>query len=213
VTEAIPYLDIPITPPVPVGEGPFHMKGSSFRATVRNIDGYVSGGLRAVLDRLEDERLRAFWSQTFLAAGWYDVFGMVAIVGQIARLRGVPYFTAVADLSRMIAMEDTRGLYRALLVVASPEFVAPRLPRIQSRYLDFGGIDVGRVDTGYCEVTRTRHPAILAHWFIGLTSGFFPCVLEQSGARNVRLRWDQPRPDGTLNGYDSVALRFEAHWQ
>ncbi len=213
MTDSVPYLEIPITPPVPVGEGPFHMRGSSFRWTAGNLDRYVSGGLGAVLERLEDERLRAFWSQPFLAAGWYDVFGMVAIVGQVARLRGVPYFTAVADLSRMIAVDDTRGLYRALLVVASPEFIAPRLPRILTRYLDFGGIEVGRVGKGYCEVTRTRHPAILAHWFIGLTSGFLPCVLEQSGAKSVRLRWDPPKPDGSVSGYASVSLRFEVNWQ
>jgi hypothetical protein len=207
------YLDIPITPPVPAGEGPFHMKGSSFRATAKNIDASVPGGLAAVLDRLGDDRLKAFWSTPFLAGGWYDVFGMVAVVGGVARVRGVPYFTAVGDLSRMLAIEDTRGLYRALLVVASPEFIAPRLPRIQSRYLDFGGVVVGKVTKGYCEVTRTQHPAILTHWFCGLLSGFMPCVLEQSGAKDVKLRWDRPKPDGSVSGYDTVSMRFEVQWK
>ena len=91
--------------------------------------------------------------------------------------------------------------------------ISPRLPRIQSRYLDFGGVEVGKVAKGYCEVTRTQHPAILTHWFCGIMSGFMPSVLEQSGAKDVKVRWDRPKPDGTLSGYDTVSLRFEVQWK
>ncbi len=40
-------------------------------------------------------------------------------------------------------------------------------------------------------------------------SGFMPCVVEPSGAKDAKVRWDRPRPDGTLSGHDTVSLRFE----
>jgi hypothetical protein len=208
----IPYADVPITPPVPLGPSPIHMKGTSFRSTTANVETYVEGGLSALLERAGDPKLRAFWSQPFLAAGWYDVFGMVALVAHAARRRGVPYFTAVADLSRMLAVSDSRGLYRALLWAASPEFLAPRLPRIQSRYMDFGGVRVGATRPGYCEIFRTEHPALLVHWYMGVVSGFVPHVLEQAGAKGPRIRWDAPVVDGVAHGFETVTVRFEINW-
>jgi hypothetical protein len=203
---------IPATPPRPVGENPFHAKGSVFKSTERILDKYVDGGLPAVLERVGDSTLRAFWAQPLLAGAWYDVFGMVMTVREIARMRGLPYFKVVSEMSRMVAEEDLRGIYRALLKLATPEMVAPRLPRIQARYMDFGGVEVGSVTPGRADATRTGHPRILAHWYVAVITGFMPPILEAAGAKSPRIRWNRPVPEGKAHGFETVSIRFEASW-
>ncbi len=203
---------IPIAPPRPVGENPFHAKGSVFRSTALILEKYVDGGLQAVLQRVGDPALRAFWEQPLLAGAWYDVFGMVMTVREIARMRGVPYFKVVQEMSRMVAEEDLNGIYRTLLKLATPEMVAPRLPRIQARYMDFGDVVVGSVARGRAEATRTGHPRILAHWYVAVISGFIPCILEAAGAKSPRVRWSPPVTDGTSHGFETVSIKFEASW-
>ena len=203
---------IPVSAPHPVGENPFHAKGSVFRTTSQILEGYIDGGLPAVLERLGDPALRAFWEQPLLAGGWYDVFGMVMLVREIARMRGVPYFKVVSEMSRMVATADLNGIYRALLRLATPELIAPRLPRIQARYMDFGDVTVGSVATGRADATRTGHPRILAHWYVAVINGFMPCVLEASGAKTPRIKWSAPVTDGMSHGLETVSIRFEATW-
>jgi hypothetical protein len=203
---------IPAVPPRPVGENPFRAKGSVFRSTIAILERYVDGGLPAVLKRVGDPVLRAFWEQPLLAAGWYDVFGMVMTVREIARMRGVPYFKVVSEMSRMVAEEDVRGIYRGLLKLASPELIAPRLPRIQARYMDFGDVTVGSTRRGHADATRTGHPRILAHWYVAVISGFVPYLLEASGAKAPRIRWYAPEPDGESHGFETVSIKFEANW-
>ena len=177
---------IPVSAPHPVGENPFHAKGSVFRTTGHILEGYIDGGLPAVLERVGDPALRAFWEQPLLAGGWYDVFGMVMLVREIARMRGVPYFKVVSEMSRMVATADLNGIYRALLRLATPELVAPRLPRIQARYMDFGDVTVGSVAKGRADATRTGHPRILAHWYVA--------VIERLHAVRARGRRRQDAP-------------------
>jgi hypothetical protein len=203
---------IPAKAPLPVGENAFHAKGAVFRTTAQILDGYVDGGLTAMLQRVGDPALRAFWEQPLLAGGWYDVFGMVMLVREIARARGIPYFKAVSEMSRMVAMADLNGIYRALLRLATPELIAPRLPRIQARYMDFGGVAVGAVSRGRADATRTGHPRILAHWYVAVITGFMPCVLEAAGARSPRIKWNPPVSDGMTHGLETVSIKFEASW-
>jgi hypothetical protein len=203
---------IPAEAPSPVGENPFHAKGSVFRTTGEILDQYVEGGLPAVLERVGDPALRAFWEQPLLAGAWYDVFGMVMLVREIARMRGVPYFKVVSEMSRLVAMADLNGIYRALLRLATPELIAPRLPRIQARYMDFGNVVVGSVSRGRADATRTGHPRVLAHWYVAVITGFMPCILEAAGAKTPRIRWSPPVTDGMVAGFETVSIRFEAAW-
>jgi hypothetical protein len=203
---------IPAAAPSPVGENPFHVKGSVFRTTAQILEQYVEGGLPAVLERVGDPALRAFWEQPLLAGAWYDVFGMVMLVREIARMRGVPYFKVVSEMSRLVAEADLQGIYRALLKLATPELIAPRLPRIQARYMDFGAIVVGSVTRGRADATRTGHPRILAHWYVAVITGFMPPILEAAGAKAPRIRWGTPVLDGIQSGFETVSIRFEAIW-
>jgi hypothetical protein len=204
---------VPESSPFAPGASPWRQKGNVYRGLVRHVDAYVEGGTAAAIERVEDGEVRRFLSQPFAASGWYDIFPMVAMIVQVARLRGVPYFTAVSELSRMMAEADLNGLYRTLLRVVSPGLLAPRLPRIQAQYLNFGSLEVTGSESSHCEVVRRNHPHLLVHWYVAVVHGFLPCVLECAGARDVRVAWSPPEPEGKdAGGFEMVALRFTINW-
>jgi hypothetical protein len=113
----------------------------------------------------------------------------------------------------MMAEADLNGLYRTLLRVVSPGLLAPRLPKIQAQYLNFGALTVTATEAKYCEVVRRDHPHLLVHWYVAVVHGFLPCVLACSGAKDVHVRWDPPESEGTdAAGFERVALRFKIQW-
>jgi hypothetical protein len=204
---------VPEKSPFAPGASPWCQKGNVYRSLFRHVDSYAEGGSAAALERVEDEGVRKFLAQPFSASGWYDIFPMIAMIVQVARLRGVPYFTAVSDLSRMMAEADLNGLYRTLLRAVSPGLLAPRLPKIQGQYLNFGTLTVAETGSNHCEVVRREHPHLLVHWYIAVVHGFLPCVLACSGANDIRIRWTPPESEGTdAAGFEMVGLRFIIHW-
>jgi hypothetical protein len=204
---------VPEQSPFAPGASPWCQKGNVYRSLFVHLDSYIEGGSAAALARLEDDHVRRFLMQPFAASGWYDILPMIAVIVQAARLRGVPYFTAVSELSRMMAEADLNGLYRTLLRVVSPGLLAPKLPKIQSQYLNFGSLTIGETGPKHCEVVRHDHPHLLVHWYVAVVRGFLPCVLECSGAKDVRVRWDPPEPEGTdAAGFAKVRLRFTIQW-
>jgi hypothetical protein len=207
------------SPPVPEkspfgpGGSPWSQKGNVYRSLFKHVDLYVDGGSAAALERIEDEAVRRYLMQPFAASGWYDIFPMIALIVQVARLKGVPYFTAVSELSRMMAEADLNGLYRTLLRVVSPGLLAPRLPKIQQQYLNFGSLDVIATGSNECELARHGHPHLLVHWYVAVVHGFLPCILECSGAKDVRVKWSPPeREEVNAGGFELVGFRFTIHW-
>ncbi|MGO8993132.1 MAG: hypothetical protein ACLQVI_07375 [Polyangiaceae bacterium] len=204
---------VPNRSPFPPGGSPWCQKGNVYRSLFQHVDAYVEGGSAAALARIDDKNVRNYLSQPFVASGWYDIFPMITMVVEVARMRGVPYFTAVSDLSRMMAEADLNGIYRTLLRVVAPRFLAPRLPRIQGQYLNFGTLTVTESEWDHCEVLRGKHPQLLFHWYVAVVQGFLPCVLECSGAKDVRVRWSPPEAEGKDEaGFEMVGLRFTIHW-
>jgi hypothetical protein len=204
---------VPERSPFAPGASPWSQKGNVYRSLFKHVDLYIEGGSAEALGRVENEHVRRYLTQPFAASGWYDIFPMIALIVQVSRLRGVPYFTAVSDLSRMMAKADLNGLYRTLLRVVSPSMLAPRLPKIQAQYLNFGSLEVTATGPNHCEVVRHEHPHLLVHWYIAVVHGFLPCVLECSGAKDVRVRWDRPEPEAPdAAGFERVGLRFTIQW-
>lgn len=207
------YQTLPELSPFPPGKSPFRQKGHVYRITLYNLGAYIDGGAPAVIAKIEDPMVRAFLEQAFMPGSWYDVFPMIALVVQTARMLGVPYFRAVSDLSRMMAEADMNGIYRTILRVVGPHLLAPKLPRIQAQYLEFGSLKQGETRDGYCEVIRTGHPLILVHWYVAVVHGFLPYILGESGAKDPRVKWDQPVNDGDVEGFDTVSVRFHISWR
>jgi hypothetical protein len=113
----------------------------------------------------------------------------------------------------MMAEADLSGLYRTLLRVVSPGLLAPKLPKIQAQYLNFGSLTVTETGQKHCEVVRHGHPSLLVHWYVAVVHGFLPCVLECAGAKDVRVRWSAPEHERRdAAGFEEVALRFMIHW-
>jgi|ERR1700722_3292065 len=176
---------VPDRSPFPPGGSPWCQKGNVYRSLFRHVDAYVEGGSAAALERVDDEHVGNFLRQPFAASGWYDIFPMITMVVQVARMRGV-----------------------------SPGLLAPRLPRIHGQYLNFGTLTVTASDADHCELRRSQHPQLLVHWCVAVVHGFLPCVLECSGAKDVRVGWGPPEPEGPdAAGFEMVGLRFTIHWK
>ncbi len=190
----------------------FRSKGLVYVGARSYYDSVVPGGWSAVRDAVGDDGLRTFMGQPFLPGGWYDVLPVVPISATAARLRGVSQASLVRDNARWVAERDLAGVYRILVSVVSPETVAMRLPRLSMQYFDFGGFDAKMVRENVLESHRFGIPAALAPWFVFVTEGFVPYALSVAGAKDVRIRYGPPRPEGEANGTSVVRLRFEIDW-
>lgn len=194
------------------GKSPFRTKGNVYRALFESADSRVPGGAAAVLARIDDPELRAFYDQPFLAASTYDILPIVPFGMAGARILDVPYAEFVRGGAEFTAKRDMSGIYRVLLKLASPERVAARLPRILSQYFDFGRIEGHFPAPRTYEATAFGLPRPLALWMTSVAHGFVPVVMEKAGARNVSVRIRPPTDPTVEHGITLVTASFEVGW-
>lgn len=194
------------------GASPFRAKGTVYRALFESADARVPGGRAAVLARLEDPRLAAFYAQPFLAASSYDILPLVhfAMVG--ARLLGVGFAEFVRGGAAFTARRDMDGIYKVLLKLASPAAVVQRLPRILLQYFNFGKIEGRFTSERAYEAVATGIPRPMIVWLINVGHGFMPVVMEHAGAHNVEVRVIPGAPEGEEHGIALMRLTFTITW-
>jgi hypothetical protein len=197
----------------PPGSSPFKTKGNVYRALFESADARVPGGRAAVLARIEDPALLAFYNQSFLAASTYDILPIVPFGVAGAKIVDLPYGEFVRGGAEFTARRDMHGIYRVLLRLASPERVAARLPRILSQYFAFGRIDGHFPRPKTYEATASGLPRPLALWLTSVAHGFVPVVIEKAGGRDVSLRI-KPFTNPTVEqGVTLVTASFEVTWR
>lgn len=204
---------MPAELPFAPGESPFRTKGNVYRSLFDSADARVPGGRQAVLDRIDDAQLAAFFAQSFLAASSYDVlpivpFGMIA-----ARLCGVSYPEFVRGGAAFTARRDMNGVYRVLLKLASPDAVVKRLPRILLQYFNFGEIEGRFVGARVYEAVARGIPQPLIVWTLNIAYGFVPVLMEAAGAREIDLQIGAREPEGEQQGVMLVRSSFVVSWK
>jgi hypothetical protein len=96
--------------PFAPGEGPFHVKGGSYRGHRAFMDEHVPGGFAGIVEQL-DPALQKFYAQPFLANGWYDLAPLVAMApicgaalgispDEYVRVRSKAYVERVLELTK-----------------------------------------------------------------------------------------------------------------
>jgi len=197
----------------PVGvTAPFSAKGLVFLGARAFYAEHVPGGCDAVLAHLGADDA-AFFDQTFLSGGWYDVLPILPISAAAARASGKPQVRLVRENAEWLAQRDLRGIYRFIVALASVETVVQKLPDLSLRYFNFGRAEGDIMTQGLFESRRWGIPAPLADWFVAATSGFVPVALGIAGAKNVRVRSSPHAPDGQAHGMALVQTRFEITWE
>ena len=103
-------------------------------------------------------------------------------------------------------------VYKSLLV-ASPEAMFGKIPRIVAQYVDFGETKAVLIESRHGRVMNSRIPAFLAAWFMEATQGYFTGALELAGAKTIRIPMATPvKPDGVIHGVEAVQAKYDVTW-
>jgi hypothetical protein len=196
----------------PTGEGPFRAKGTIYQGLVASTDARCPGGFAAVVKELDDDKLRAFYGQHFLAASWYDLFPLIPFSHTAARVAGMAHLPYAREGARFQAVRDINGVHRFFLKLASPKMVAERLPRLMMQYFNFGRSEGRATGTRAYEVTGRGIPEPVAAWLITVIEGFVPAAMHLAGARSIAARHDSIEPDGEAHGVPLVRSCLHLTW-
>ena len=198
--------------PCPVGQSPFRIKGMAYRLTWESCAD-VPGGAEAVIERLPSGEARAFLTQKFLAAGWYDVLPMIWLDVARADVLGLPPERSLALGTTKHARASLGGIYRSLLRLLSTSTAAAVLPRIVHTYYDFGTVTTSQDGPdGVYGVVRGV-PALIAGWYMICSGAFAAEALSLGGAREVSVEWAPPKPAGRRDGFPLTDLSWRLRWR
>jgi hypothetical protein len=199
--------------PFAVGASPFHAKGVNYQNFVAFVDAGVAGGLSSFAASLRDPALRAFVSQRFLAASWYDALPMTTLLRELGRELGTPPLQLGRELAQFGVKRDASGIYRLLLKFTTPESLLERSTNTARQYFDFVRSDFLRLGECRYRLTHAGIPAFAAPTYMSIVEGFIETGLRLAGAKDVRQHWDKPTPTGTAHGVPIVTLQREISWR
>ncbi len=198
------------TPPVPPGESPFHIKGVAYLGHLDWVDKHFPGKRPAFLALLSPS-MRAFFGQTFLAIQQHDFLPLASAGHACARALNMGFVEFVEMRGRHQASLDLSGVYRVLLKVASPKLIAGKLPKVMSKYFDFGGVRLISEEDYKVRFEVDRVPTLVVDWFRGCYTGYVEVTLAAAGAQLPTLDIDaQPAP--ALHGFSAHKLVGTVRW-
>lgn len=205
----VPARTLPAEP----GAHPFRVKGHGLRARMAIYDRMVPGGRAAVLEAIEDPRVRAYLSQPILAASWYDLFVHAALDIAAADVLDLSPRDSVATASGRQAHEDARGIYRLLLRVVSPHMLVRKMGAISAQYFDHGTVEVERLDGRAARMTRHGIANQLYWWWGGILEGYVKALFERTGARNTATRCGELRSEQIDDPMGLGSFSVEIVWE
>jgi hypothetical protein len=197
-------------PPIPIGTGPFHIKGAGFLGHMAWVDSSFPGGRQAFLAALTPS-MRAYFENVFLALSWYDLLTLASAGHVCAKTLGLPFREFIAMRGRHQAKLDTEGMYKVLLRLASPRLIAPRIPKVMSQYLDFGEVKIKKEEAYGLAFDVTGVPVILSDWMLGVYEGFLDVVIPAAGG-TAPILYADVAPQGSAHGFALGTLKVEIRW-
>lgn len=191
----------------------FHCKGVIYVETLRFLDEHTDAGRAAVLDAIEDEDRRAFLGQPFIVGGWYDVIHMEELFRTAARVTGVPYLDLLRRVASWLLPQQIRGIYKFILVFATPDMVMKNLARTARTYFDFVNTEVTAKGPGHYESAGGNVPLAMSSAYMVVTEIALKVILENAGAKGLKQRWLPTEPQGKVRGVDVVCVRRVVSWE
>jgi serine/threonine protein kinase len=197
--------------PCPAGSSPFRIKGMPYRGLVHFARTALPGGLDALCEQLDDDSLRQFVRQPFLATSRYDVLPFVPLSATLARMVGTSFDEFVRRASMAQARYDARTVYQRLYDGATKQDTPARIARFEAQQNDFGAFEAWFDGPDLLFLQRTGMPAYLAPWYGVMHPAYTQEATELIGApaRAVEL---PVVPCGKREGFDLVRTRCEVHW-
>ena len=189
----------------------FCVKGTMWLGIRAYVEERVPGGLEQVNAELSPP-LQAFFSQMFLATGWFDLFPMLGVTRAISIVRRQPHMEQARQLAVWHGEHDLKHIYKAILKQSTPLAVCKRFPIIFSQLYNFGRIELVREEEGAVAACAHGMPEQLAAWWMQATEGYLQPILQASGGRNVKLTWQPTQPDGERAGVPLVRVPSVTSW-
>jgi serine/threonine protein kinase len=197
--------------PCPPGKSPFHIKGGSYRSFVFQIDKAL--GLETFLEALEDESMRTFMRQPFLASARYDVLPMVPLFATLARLRGVPLADLVRVSTAAQVRYDAKTTYKSIMTTSRPEDLVDRIGRFNAQIYDFGKYSAILAEKNCAELEFARIPAYLEPWFAPMHVAYSEESLRLTGVQNVVVASHVSEDAGAHRGFPLRTYRTRIEWR
>jgi hypothetical protein len=198
---------------LPVGQGPFHVKGVLYMGTQKYFKNEVPDGLTRLVETLEDPSVREFIQQKFLPSSWYDVLPVAPLIRAEAEVchQTVPGY--LRKRAAFQAREDLAGVYRWLLSLASPETVALKIPRLLTQIFDFGDSYTERVEDKVVHIELREFPSVLGEWYSTAFEVYAETALGLAGAKNISLVLRASPTGKHASGVELVSLKGDVHWE
>ncbi len=207
-----PRFALPREPPFPPGTSPFHTLGVAYTGLLEFVAKNVPGGVAAFQRALPTPGLQRFFEQSFSSSRNYDVVPLPFAGVTIARLRGIGFVEQVRDANRAAARAGFAKAYSALLRTVRSDTLVLALPRAAAILHDFGKVSASIVGPHCVQGARLAVPHVLLAWSAISAAGFIEVMLEQGGAKDVRMTFQEPEPDGEIGGMTTYRLPFRVEW-
>jgi hypothetical protein len=199
--------------PFPVGEGPFHIKGTALKGVVDRVRTKVPGGLAALLARAKNPALDRLLSTPILVSSWYDVFALCVLDYHTASVANVSVGEHVFNAAHSQFVSDMNGIYRMILRVLSPQLVVDRIARVTGNYFDFGPTEVKKVDAHAAEIIRRDFPELLTPWYGPVAEGYTVAALEATGASQITRHLELVATGHRGHDVALVDMRLKVSWR
>ncbi|MCA9599715.1 MAG: hypothetical protein KC776_40680 [Myxococcales bacterium] len=192
---------------------PFCIKGVVYRGLRECYDATVPGGTEAVLAELRDDDVHAFFSQSFLAGGWYDIFPLLELDAAAARAARVSFEQQVTRASEWQAKHELGGVYRVFLRLLRPGTIGAGIARMAGTYYDFARMETTRVSPTELVVVMHGVPEEMAAWLTLVTSTYVRVALELAKVPGVSVFRSPYKRTGTSEGHAVGEVSARLVWR
>ncbi len=194
------------------GESPFRAKGSLYLGTQKFFKKKVPGGLEALVEAIGPGPLADFIGQLFMPAFWYDALLAPKLIAHEAKVMNLSLEDYLVERTTWQVEQDSGGIYKFLLKLTSPRFVADRLPIMMSQMFDFCDLDVERI----AEAERVAHfrgiPVPLESWLRVSLKLYTEIILKLAGAKSVDVHFLPSEPMEAKAGVARLHLTYRVIW-
>ena len=208
-----PRFALPPEPPFPPGTSPFHTLGVAYTGLLEFVTRKIPGGVPAFIKAMPTPSLARFFEQPFSSSRNYDVVPLPYAGATIARMRGISFADQLRDSNRIAARAGFAKAYSTLLRTIRSDTLVLALPRAVAILHDFGKVKVEVASPHCVEGARAGLPHVLVAWSAISNGAFISTMMEDGGAKDVRVTFSEPEPDGMVRGHPTHRLPFRIEWR
>jgi serine/threonine-protein kinase len=200
--------------PCAPGASGFHIKGIAYRGIIQFVERALPGGMDSLCDALDDDRVKDFVRQPFLATSWCDILPLVPICVALARIVQQPLDAFVRAGTMAQARFDVKTVFKWMAETThSVADLGDKLPRFGARYYDFGKADGWVEAPGHFVNRQTMVPAYVLPWFLPMHAAYTEETARLRGATHAEASERRVVPEGTNRGLPTVTVETDLRFK